>query len=429
MKIRKTALFLIVLTLIGLNSYAAANNVKVGLYFGSTSLLNAAISSEGKLVSLPAMNLNSSIVAVYKDNNSIAIYDETQQNMLGQGESGEIITITSENNIINIEEKRYRGSLLLKPADEGITIINDVGLEEYLFGVVPKEAVSSWPAEALKAQAVAARSLVFSSLKGKHSKQGFDLCATTNCQVYGGYDAEVAATNDAVNETAGMVAVYNGKAAETLYSASNGGYTESSANVWGGDIAYLKSFEDIYDEADKVKGMVWSVNVTAKEIENGAAKYGGNIGNLTGIKIIETAPSGRVIKLEVTGTDGSFILDKDKTRSFLNLKSQMYTITSPGGGLFALDEGGIRQISLPAVAVTDEGAGSVAESPKILTAEGAAQYTSGGDYVFSGRGYGHGVGMSQWGAKTMAEKGFTYKEIIEYYFPSVKVDSLESIAQ
>ena len=410
---------------------AAKDTVLVGLYYDSTALSRAAISSGDGLASYPSFPLGTDIQAVYDaGSNSITLYDGNGQNVLGKGESGQTITISAGGDILKIQDKRYRGSLQLTPASGGIRVVNDVSLEKYLYGVVPKEAVSSWPAEALKAQAVVARSLVFSALKDKHKSQGFELCATTNCQVYGGYDAETSATNAAVDATAGQIAIYEGKAAHTLYSAANGGYTESSENVWGGSYPYLRSFKDEYEETDLVKGLTWTVEVTPEEIAQGAKRYGGDVGQVTGMRVLETAPSGRVTKLEITGTAGTCVLEKEKTRSFLNLRSQLYTIAASGAGLSALTSAGIAQVQSPSAALTAGGTEAVADAPRVLTASGVetAQAASGGSYVISGRGYGHGVGMSQWGAEAMSEKGFTYQQIIEYYFPGVLIDSLNTIA-
>ena len=193
---------------------------------------------------------------------------------------------------------------------------------------------------------------------------------------------------------------------------------------------YLRSFKDEYEETDLVKGLTWTVEATPEEIAQGAKRYGSDVGQVTGMRILETAPSGRVTKLEITGTAGTCVLEKEKARSFLNLRSQLYTIAAPRAGLSALTAAGTVQVQTPSVALTAGGTEAVADTPRVLTASGVetAQAVSGGNYVISGRGYGHGVGMSQWGAEAMSEKGFTYQQIIEYYFPGVLIDSLNTIA-
>ena len=138
--------------------------------------------------------------------------------------------------------------------------------------------------EALKAQAVISRTIVYSSLKGKHANLGFDACATTNCQVYNGYDAEQPSTNDAVDATSGIIVKYNGKAAETLFGASNGGYVEASENVWSAAVPYLTSFKDEYEKPETIKGLVWSVSVTADEIAEAVKKCGADVGYSKGQK-------------------------------------------------------------------------------------------------------------------------------------------------
>lgn len=408
--------FMILPALAALIMTASAEDITVGLFYGGSAKQEVSVMS-GDGLAAGGNPLGNSAIAKY-DGGMVKIYDESGQNILTEGNE---IEVTAGGNILKIDGKRYRGSALLRGNGSGIDVINKVDIEKYLYGVVPKESYASWDIEALKAQAVVARSLVFSSFMNKHVSQGFQLCATTNCQVYGGYDAETEKTNRAVDETAGIVVKYDGKIAQTLYSAGNGGYTESSENVWGGSYPYLQSFKDPYEETDSVKGLTWEVKVTPAEIAEGIAKYGGNVGEVTGMAATKTAPSGRITELTVYGTNGTYTLTNEKTRTFLGLRSQMYTIAG-GVNLKALDWDG-ELLAAGTRVIGADGEISNISMPYIMDVGGVTEVSGGGEYVLTGRGYGHGVGMSQWGASAMASKGMTFEQILNFYFPGTQTEA------
>jgi len=127
---------------------------------------------------------------------------------------------------LQVNDKPYRGDLIISSSVGGIQVVNELGLEDYLLGVVPQEMSPSWPLEALKAQAVAARTFTLKNMN-KHHVDGFDLCDTSHCQVYGGVAAEHEATSIAVGDTAGLVLKYDGDLIDAYYHASSGGRTET----------------------------------------------------------------------------------------------------------------------------------------------------------------------------------------------------------
>lgn len=159
------------------------------------------------------------------------------------------ITIRTINpdSCICVKQKWYRGTIHIINDNGEMTVINDVGIEDYVKGVTPAEMPSSWNIEALKAQAVAVRSYAIANL-GKHASQGFDLADSTMDQVYNGILAETAVTNQAVEDTKGLVLTYNNKIISTMYSASAGGQTKSALQAWGSDIPYLQSVKSYDDE-------------------------------------------------------------------------------------------------------------------------------------------------------------------------------------
>ena len=153
------------------------------------------------------------------------------------------------NSYICIKQKWYRGTIHIINNDGDLTVINDVGIEDYVKGVTPAEMPSSWNIEALKAQAIAVRSYAIANL-GKHAKEGFDLVDTVQDQVYNGVMAETPSTNQAVEETEGLVLTYDNKIISTMYSASAGGQTKSALEAWGNDIPYLQSVKSYDDDME-----------------------------------------------------------------------------------------------------------------------------------------------------------------------------------
>ena len=161
-----------------------------------------------------------------------------------------IVLRPDTNGYVSTKGKWYHGKLMVKNVNGKLTVINDVDLENYLKGVVPSEMPASWEYEALKAQAIAARSFALANL-GKQAKNGYDLKDNTEDQAYGGASAETNKTNKAVNETHGLVLTYDMKIISAYYSASAGGMT--SASVWGGYAPYLHSVPS-FDENVKKNG-------------------------------------------------------------------------------------------------------------------------------------------------------------------------------
>ncbi len=205
-----------------------------------------------------------------------------------------------------------------------MTIINHLSMQEYLYGVVPREIGGNSEFEAVKAQAILARTFA-SRNYNKRMSQGFNLCPTTDDQAYGGYEWEVKNSNKAVDETDGMVATYKGELIGGYYYSTSGGFTEAPENVWGGTYPYLKAVPDPYEPV--IEGnTTWEVTLTANEVREKLKKRDIDVGEIKDLVIEETAESGRVIKLKVVGTAGEKVLTKSATRTYLDLKSQWYTI-------------------------------------------------------------------------------------------------------
>lgn len=325
----------------------------------------------------------------------------------------------------------YRGQVeFFRVTGSDMTVINVLPMEQYLYGVVPNEIESYSNAEALKAQAVAARTYAYLNLtktskSNTHLNYGFNLCSDIHCQVYRGMGSENANTNGAVDQTRDMVITYNGQLIEAVYSASSGGRTEDGSNVWTG-APYLKSVEDKYESGNSPK-YNWTLTFTADEISQKLKNY--NIGNVTSIEVTRLSEAGRPIELIVKGTlkPEGVKFTKDGCRTFMSLYSQWYTITS-NADVTVLADGKAekKQLGQLTIISADGKAKSVepGQSLTVIDANGNTNQLSGvpTGYTFTGRGYGHAVGMSQEGAKGMANAGFKFDEILTHYYTGTKID-------
>ena len=332
--------------------------------------------------------------------------------------------------------KYYGGFEYNRVSGNNINVINVVGLTDYIKGVIPYEVSVSWPVEALKAQALCAKCYTLNNLN-KHKSKGFDLCNTTDCQMYCGTNKATDVSDAAVEATEGLYVLYNGEVCQTYYHASSGGYTEDAGNIWGKDIPYLKAVEDIYLES--VRPFSFTANLS--QISWILQTKGYVSQDVTDVYVSKYSPVGNVLALTVELADGSTkTFTGDRARTALNSSTLGFTVgshryTINGGSaeetvningtqvalddLYALGEGKkAKEINLDdnLVALTANGLEAV------TITEPAQVENKDGVYVISGTGSGHNIGMSQEGARSMAELGFTCEEIIEFYFTGAKVD-------
>ena len=213
-----------------------------------------------------------------------------------------------------VTDGRYRGDLELRPGGLGLSAINAVSLEQYLRGVVPGEMPTSWPAEALRAQAVAARTYALATSK---NGDGFDQYADTRSQMYVGISGERASTNAAVAATVGEVVVYGGKPVVTYYFSTSGGRTENVENSFLGaePVPYLKSVADPYDSGSPRHR--WTVRMT---LGQASARLGGLVkGSLRQIRVLRRGASPRVVRAQVVGTRGRTSATGPQLRARLGL--------------------------------------------------------------------------------------------------------------
>lgn len=315
-------------------------------------------------------NLNTKEVLVTLKNNKIEFKSNNQVFSSDFPQNGSLLIGTDDYFKMT---NTYRGYISYRVVNNKLAIINHVEMEDYLKGVIPKELSPSYPKDALKAQAICSRSFALKNIN-KYKKYGYNLDDTTNSQVYRGKTVEDIRTNKAVDETKGLVAKYNEEIANTIFGASSGGKTANAQEVWGGNsVLYLSSMEDPYSTK-----YIWEHSVDKNKINDVLLKNKINVGNFLNFNVAEKDVSGRNKTIEIIGTEKTEKITGNKFRNIFgntNLKSTLFDIIN-----------------------SDE---------KI---------------TFSGKGYGHGVGMSQYGAVEMAKQGKNYIDIITFYFPGVTLN-------
>ena len=318
--------------------------------------------------------------------------------------------------------KWYGGFEYRRSTGGDLNVINVVPLEDYVKGVLPYEMSPSWPLEALKAQAVCART--YALLQSKHyASYRFDVCTTTDCQVYRGANQANGLTDRAVEETAGVLASYGGKLAETCYYSSNGGASESSENVWSYPQPYLVGKEDPYERTIDIPDYSYTIRYTYQELTDLLKKKGHSIGTVTSAYVSRTTPTGNVAELTFRDSAGKTVtVAKEDCRWLLSARSMRFTI-SGGGGSAGLE--GLWTISGGGAAEAFQGGEAYVITPAGIELFQRPAASSGTGVTITGTGYGHGVGMSQYGAKAMAQLGKTYREILSFYFTGITLEGAE----
>ncbi len=264
----------------------------------------------------------------------------------------------------------YRGGMLIRAVSGALQLINVVGLEDYLYAVVPAEMPPTWSLEALKAQAVIARTYAVSKL---NPRADFDLCATQQCQVYPGVNKESERSSQAVALTRGQIVAWNGRPAQTYFSSDNGGWTASANEVWGMNLPYSVAQPDPFSKSPKSN---WQIKLSWSRASSVASSYA-KVGTLSEVKVNSYSNSGRPLELTLTGSGGTAVVRGAEASGFIKSLGGYSTRVAFGAGADGL--------------------------------------------VMAGAGYGHGVGLSQYGAQGMADKGYDYLYIMGFYFPKARI--------
>ena len=288
---------------------------------------------------------------------------------------------------VRINGTVYRGSAEVLHKQNGLTIVNALGVEDYLRGVISIEMSAEWPDEALKAQTIAARTFALKN-RNRHKAEGYDICATTHCQSYRGVAVERAPSDAAVADTRGLVLTYNGSLIDALFHTDSGGMTEDSEAVWGTKLPYLRAVRE-----PEVETQPWTITLPQATVSARLSSSKGAERKIGDIKKIELGGlhfndrqadmtlgrtrSGRVRTAIFIGRNGALSVTGNELRKLFGLHSTMFTLK--------LEHDNV---------------------------------------VFQGYGSGHGLGLSQFGAKRLADKGETAAQILKHYYTGVDIKKL-----
>ncbi|MCL2046228.1 MAG: SpoIID/LytB domain-containing protein [Oscillospiraceae bacterium] len=339
---------------------------------------------------------------------------------------------------------RYNGGFqYARFGGELLSVIHFIDIEDYVKGILPYEMNNAWPLEALKAQACTARNYALTSL-GSHSSLGFDLCVTEHCQVYRGRGAANGRTDQAVDETTGIYITYNGELCRTFYASTNGGASENSENVWSEELPYLRGVIDPYEKdiESTVSNYFWTITYTQEQITERLRSRGTNCATIVSMEVREYSPTGNVISVILKDANGaSYTFSKrESLYGALGVPTQRFNIGNSSydvGTYFVNDS--FQSVSGDAAFYALDGMGSVASVPQgdiyAVMESGSVEIVTGdnentvndngminGVFTIRGSGRGHNVGMSQWGAYSMAEyHNMSFDEIIKFYYTGVEV--------
>ncbi|KAB0666912.1 SpoIID/LytB domain-containing protein [Oryzomonas japonica] len=281
---------------------------------------------------------------------------------------------------VQINGKPYRGIAEISFSDKGLVVVNELPLEDYLVGLINCEISSAWPIEAIKAQAVIARTYAINRREARRNAL-YHLESSVIDQVYNGCEIEDSRARRGVSETAGEVLTYEGAVIQAFYHSNCGGKTEAAENVWGASIPYLKGVDCQYCLLSSSSS--WDQRLPLRELEGRLRAAGFKAAGLTDIRGGARNNRGRLKTVIAVVQRGDIAITGDQFRKAVGygvIKSTNFTV-------------------------------------KVVN----------GDAVFSGLGNGHGVGLCQWGAKQRALEGFSYAEILSYYYPGTELKMLSDI--
>jgi len=425
----------------GVNAYAVTfSEGKAGIYFpiaengGTTDYARKLCREAGQACGV-------SVSGEVKKSEYLIRLDAGEQIWLADGAEGAYpqFAATKKNVdgifVIDMGKRSYRGRMEVGRygGRSTVTAVNVVGMEEYLYGVVPCEMPASWDMEALKAQAVCARSYALTKAgyrAGTDIARGYRIEDTVQCQVYGGISFEHSRSNAAVDATKGETLCYENRTVAGYYFSSSGGHTENVEDVWGVSIPYLQGVPDLY-ESEPSK-LPWSVTLKKKDLERLLRVEGNDVGTVRKVVQEVTTSSGRVISLRIIGSNKTVSLATAELRNVLDLPSTKFKVVNDGGSpdsVTALGDGFSKDISLSgSYAISGNGTVGKITTDKQFVVVSKDNLTGFGtnvpkedEVLFVGMGHGHGVGLSQSGANGMAKHGFDYREIVEHYFTGISV--------
>ncbi|MBR0221536.1 MAG: SpoIID/LytB domain-containing protein [Synergistaceae bacterium] len=449
-------LFAVIILILSLNiSIAEARDIYVKLGGGSAN-----IASDGDMI---LSSNNAGAVPLGRS----ASLNISGSNVNVNGRAFALPVRITSSSLLKFNGRSYRGSFVVT---QKAGLLNVLDLELYLRGVLPAEVGAAWPMEALRAQAIISRTYVLRQSINNRANKGYDVVDTDSDQVYKGADVETAKTNQAVASTAGEIVAYNKTLAFTPFHSDSGGYTASNADVWGKSFPYLQGVPEAVEYKSPVSS--WSVKISRSHIAKSIAKIAGNLGSIIEVRVTETDAGGRAIGITVVGTKGRKTMKASQFRLAVGprlLKSTMLTpyATGSSNNNKNNNKSKAQVIKAPELSITQgqklaqmtaAGVFTSTEMIDMLTNPERENYyykiglerSSGGknlkpvpdvrpmpsfggmsggfsvaadgeDFIFYGKGWGHGVGLSQWGSQAMAQKGWTAEKILTHYYPGTNI--------
>ena len=382
-----------------------------------------------------------------ENNRKFMFFDKNKQKVYDLKNKDQFIVKTSDVRGIWVGQKRYAGKLKIFVVNNEMLVVNILEMENYLSSVVGSEMPTKWPMEALKAQAIASRTY---ALKQKGNSI-FDIDSTKRNQVYNGLESKTYKTKRAVRSTRSLVLTHKNKLINAVFHSSSAGMTENSQDVWEREFSYLTSVKDFDKNNPKLK---WQKRFSNEQLQ----KLFPRIGGIKQIKILNITDTGRVKKVKIQGDYGSDLISGVVIRKRLNLKSTLVRfkliedvktksdnenpkllsntklvvkpityIVEAGDNLFDIayrynvnpeEIVALNSIKDPSIIninqillIPRNPLNNFDATEKIL--------------VVSGYGSGHGVGMSQWGARYMATKGAKAQEILKHFYKGVNVKTFK----
>ncbi len=299
----------------------------------------------------------------------------------GRPVEGEPLTIESRSVYFRVAGKQYRSLVSIYRDGDRLLAVNAIDLEDYLVGLINHEVSSAWSLEAVKAQAVVARTYAVYQA-GNSRDARYDLESTVDDQVYGGSQTEDWRSAKAVRDTAGEVLVDDeGNPIQAFYSSSCGGMTELPQNVWGMRTPIAKSVKDTW--CAKAPNASWTWSIDAEEMARKLKAGGYGVGSVQSVEVKRRTAADRALTIRITGSAAQVDIGGNELRRVLGydkLKSARFSVKQ-----------------------ADEA------------------------FTFSGKGAGHGVGLCQWGAKGMADNGYVYRQILGQYYPGLFLRNLDKV--
>jgi stage II sporulation protein D len=283
--------------------------------------------------------------------------------------------ISTKDGLILINGRAFRGDVqIIRNSSSLMSVVNYIGLEDYVKGILYHEVSHYWPMEVLKAQAIVSRSYARYQMK-ENTTQDYDLTNDVYSQVYGGSVSERQRTNRAVDLTAGKILIYGGAVMPAFFHATCGGRTEDASRLWNVNIPPLKGAPcDFCREAPHFR---WHEVMFTGELRQRLVNSGKSLGVIKDIRILGRDESGRITELQVVSSNGSPVMSAKDFRNIVGPNS-------------------VRSVNFTVSIV-------------------------GTDAVFEGLGWGHGVGLCQWGAYFMSKQGYSADKILQYYYPGSDV--------